>query len=229
MPRRNYWRLWWNDRAGASVIVGGERTELSPDRIVMLAPRTFFSTEVVRQSHHLYVHFQLAAPFDLAVPGLYTVPVTDRLADDLQAAGAVLRQAQHRRILVLARLISGACSALPIRVWQAPRPDARFASVIERMDQHLGEPLSNKQLAALVGMAPTAFVRRFRQVFGISPQAYYLRKRLEHACHLLEHEQVSIDRVAAACGFCDRNYFSTVFRKKQGVSPAAFRKACQAG
>jgi AraC-like DNA-binding protein len=46
---------------------------------------------------------------------------------------------------------------------------------------------------------------------------------------MLEYENDSIEQIAEACGFCDRNYFSTVFRKKLGIPPAEFRKMLRMG
>ena len=80
------------------------------------------------------------------------------------------------------------------------------------MDKNPHEPLTNTQLAGIAHMAPTAFIRKFRQLFDVSPQAYYLQKRLEHACRLFEAGEATIDQIAEACGFSERNYFSNVFR-----------------
>jgi AraC family L-rhamnose operon regulatory protein RhaS len=57
------------------------------------------------------------------------------------------------------------------------------------------------------------------------PPARYLREtRLANAATMLAHSQASIEAIAEVCGFCDRNYFSTVFRKGYGVGPATYRR-----
>ncbi|MBT3191523.1 MAG: helix-turn-helix domain-containing protein [Verrucomicrobia bacterium] len=229
VSERPYWRLWWSEEAGISVETEGEEAELTPERVVLLAPHTTFNPTMRNPVHHLNLHFQLEAPFDLAVKGIYTIPVTAALAEELEAAKGAIRQRRRRRILVLTRLINSACLALPDDAWREPVSDARFVGVMSAMEQHQGEPLSNVDLAAIANMAPTAFVRSFSQRFGISPQAHYLEMRLEKASLMLEYEKCSIEHVAETCGFCDRNYFSTVFRKKLGVPPATFRKMAREG
>lgn len=49
--------------------------------------------------------------------------------------------------------------------------------------------------------------------------------RLSQATMLLKTTNLSITHIATECGFCDGNYFSTVFKKKYGISPKEYRKA----
>ncbi len=229
VSERPYWRLWWSGEPGISVETESGHTELTPKQIVLLAPHTTFTPTMRNPVHHLNLHFQLEAPFDLAVQGIYTIPVTTALSEELEAAKGAIRQKRRRRILVLSRLVNSACLALPDSAWREPVSDTRFVRVMSAMEQHEGEPLSNADLAAIAKMATTAFVRSFSQRFGISPQAHYMEMRLEKASLMLEYEHDSIERIAEACGFCDRNYFSTVFRKKLGIPPAEFRNMSRMG
>lgn len=229
VSERPYWRLWWSEAPGISVETEAGHTELTPDQLVLLAPHTSFTPTMRNPVHHLNLHFQLEAPFDLAVQGIYATPVTVALAEELEGAKGAIRQRRRQRILVLTRLVNSACLALPDSAWREPVTDNRFVRVMSAMEQHEGEPLSNADLAAIAKMATTAFVRSFSQRFGISPQAHYLELRLEKASLMLEYEDTTIEQIAEACGFCDRNYFSTVFRKKLGFPPAEFRKMSRMG
>lgn len=222
-PQRAYWRLFWNEERGASVLSEAGSTALTPETIVLVAPETHFSAKLVNPVHHLYLHFRLEDPLNLAVSGVYTIPVRTRERENLMAVRAALKQDRRRCVLTSAQLISGACLALPESIWQQAERDTRLTRVLSAMDEHRSDPLSNTELAALANMAPTAFVRLFTQRFDVSPQAHYLDMRLGRAYTMLEHDNHTIDQVAEACGFCDRNYFSTVFRKKLGVPPAEFR------
>ena len=47
--------------------------------------------------------------------------------------------------------------------------------------------------------------------------------RLSSAEQLLSQSELSITQIALVCGFCDGNYFSTVFKKHKGRSPKAYR------
>ena len=53
---------------------------------------------------------------------------------------------------------------------------------------------------------------------------YLTEVRLEKARELLETTQFSTSQVAEFVGYNDRSYFTSVFQKKMGVSPAEYRK-----
>lgn len=47
--------------------------------------------------------------------------------------------------------------------------------------------------------------------------------RLSQAAVLLRTTKLSVTHIALECGFCDGNYFSTVFKKKYGITPKNYR------
>ncbi|MBT3194740.1 MAG: helix-turn-helix transcriptional regulator [Verrucomicrobia bacterium] len=226
VPKRPFWRLWWNGReAAATVSAADGDVVLGPDRFVLVAPHTDFNVSLLELTEHMDVHFELSEPLGAAVSGLYTVSAAPELVEKLKEACALSKDDRRRQILLLTQVISGVFLQLSDDVWREPIADQRIVRVLRAMDAHLGETLSNRQFAEMAHMAPTAFIRRFKQVLGRSPQAYYLHKRLDQSCLLLETGDKSIERVAEECGFGDRSYFSTAFRKHFRISPAAFRRA----
>lgn len=67
--------------------------------------------------------------------------------------------------------------------------------------------------------------RRFLAAKGTSPSQYLQALRIQHAQQMLECSQLSIAKIAHACGFNDPDYFSRSFSKMLGVSPRQFRKS----
>jgi AraC-like DNA-binding protein len=100
----------------------------------------------------------------------------------------------------------------------------RFARAFETIEAHLGESISVPSLAAVAGMSPSHFARRFSGALGISPGRYIMRRRIEEARIRLAESDDTLDAVAADLGFCDGFHFSKVFKKETGLSPSAFRK-----
>jgi AraC family L-rhamnose operon transcriptional activator RhaR len=59
---------------------------------------------------------------------------------------------------------------------------------------------------------------------GQSPSHYIRERRVMLAAQQLLFSSASIDDIALATGFGNRFYFSRVFTRQLGVSPAAYRK-----
>ena len=69
-----------------------------------------------------------------------------------------------------------------------------------------------------------AVSRLFKEITGRGFKDYVTEKRLEYGHMLLCTTQNSVAEIAAAAGFENANYFSTVFKLKYGLPPTKFRK-----
>jgi len=95
------------------------------------------------------------------------------------------------------------------------------------IDENAAEPIDLDQAAAVVGLSPFHFLRRFAAVLGVTPHQYLLRARLRHAARLLAEEMRPITEVALDVGFADLSNFVRSFRRAAGVSPSHFRAAAR--
>jgi LacI family transcriptional regulator len=65
---------------------------------------------------------------------------------------------------------------------------------------------------------------RFRERFGRTPHDYICEARVERAKQwLAEDKKLSLERIAAGCGFSDARHFRLVFRRLVGVTPREYR------
>jgi transcriptional regulator GlxA family with amidase domain len=92
------------------------------------------------------------------------------------------------------------------------------------LTEHATEPTSLVELAAIAQMSVRHFSRAFKEATGLTPGHYQQRLRLEVASTLLEQPDLSIEAVAARCGFDDPRHFRRLWRRYFGVSPSATRK-----
>jgi transcriptional regulator GlxA family with amidase domain len=84
-----------------------------------------------------------------------------------------------------------------------------------------------QQMANRSGLNPRTFARRFRAATGYQPIDYVQALRVEEAKQMLEASQEGLDEIAAQVGYEDPASFRRVFKKKAGLTPAAYRRKFQ--
>lgn len=73
------------------------------------------------------------------------------------------------------------------------------------------------------GLTERSFMRRFKQATGLTPLDYIHALRLEESKQMLETTDESVDAIAAEVGYEDQSFFSRLFRRKVGMTPAQYR------
>ncbi len=90
--------------------------------------------------------------------------------------------------------------------------------------QNYSRSITVADLARQTGISRSYLYRAFQVEFSCSPSTYLTRYRLQRACQLLRHSQLSVSAVAASVGYDDPFYFSRAFKRELGVSPSAYRE-----
>lgn len=89
--------------------------------------------------------------------------------------------------------------------------------------ESLDRSVNMEDLARELPMGYSKFRKKFKAVAGVSPHEYHLNLRIERAKELLHATTLNINEIAFQTGFDSVYYFSKLFKKKNGVSPRAFR------
>lgn len=84
--------------------------------------------------------------------------------------------------------------------------------------------LSVESMARRLNMSSRHFTRVFIAATGIPPGRYVERVRIEQARRRLVESELSVEEVAAECGFRTVGNFRRVFIRLVGVSPLKYRK-----
>jgi AraC-like DNA-binding protein len=92
-------------------------------------------------------------------------------------------------------------------------------------DARYFEALDVDDLAGAAGLSRAHFSREFRRVFGESPHAYLLTRRLERAAALLRNTDRSVAEICFDVGLKSVGSFTTSFTRTYGVSPTVYRAA----
>ena len=120
------------------------------------------------------------------------------------------------------------CDAAPVRLAAGSTfvPPARhLLRAKDLADARYAEPLGVDDLARAAGLSRAHFSREFRRVFGESPHAYLLTRRLERAAALLRTTDRSVADICFSVGLQSVGSFTTSFTRTYGVSPTAYRAA----
>lgn len=104
------------------------------------------------------------------------------------------------------------------------RGDIRLGVVIAMMTRRLGKAVTNAEMAKAASMSSRAFERAFLREYGLPPQQYLKRLRIQTACRMLVDTRESIATIAQSCGFSDQSHLTREFRRITKTTPAAYRE-----
>lgn len=99
-----------------------------------------------------------------------------------------------------------------------------LAKAAARIESEYLREISIDELAALSGFSPRHFIRRYYEMYQITPHRHLKKIRLVQATQMLKESGTTISEIALACGFPDSNYFARIFKSEYGISPSAYRK-----
>lgn len=93
----------------------------------------------------------------------------------------------------------------------------------DEIDRRYAEPLDLAGLAAVAGVSKYHFLRCFGEVYGHTPAAMLVRRRIERAQDLLRTTSLTVTEVCLLVGYTSPGSFSSRFRRLVGVSPSAYQ------
>ena len=104
------------------------------------------------------------------------------------------------------------------------QPFVQIEPAVEQIRKRFREKISVGELATKVGLSARQFDRKFQEAFGISPQQFIIKTRIQAACDALADPARAIADVAFELGFCDQSSFTMHFRRHMGVTPLQYRR-----
>jgi AraC-like DNA-binding protein len=178
---------------------------------------------------HLFIHFTLGYPFDTISPDIFLFDIQPGQSLLINSITKMLIEGQvifnQTGSLELYSLLFSVLHQLPSSTWKNKKLDRRVINGIRYMEQNIQETeISNLKLSEIGGMSVNSYARLFKEQTGVSPRKYLSKTRVEKACNLLHHSDLSIEQIASSCGFSDRYYFTRVFTTSMKTSPGAYRK-----
>ncbi len=129
-------------------------------------------------------------------------------------------EAESHAILFLGKIL--------LKTFQAKQTDEGIETypdlekVKAYIDAHYTDAIVLDDLTTISGRSKYGLLRKFNDQYKVTPHAYMLNKRINHAKTLIRSGH-TIARTAVDCGFFDQSHFVKAFRQFVGVKPADFR------
>lgn len=113
----------------------------------------------------------------------------------------------------------------------APVRQAHYAvnRAREYIEEHYNEDITLQSTAEAVGISHSYLSSLFNQYMQCGFTDYLNEIRVEHACAYLQQNYFKNYEIAFKLGFHDEKYFSKVFKKRMGMSPAEYKKKVLSG
>ncbi len=102
--------------------------------------------------------------------------------------------------------------------------DYGMQKILNYINKNLHLPITVVELAAICNYSPDHFSKLFKELYGSGPSKYIQEKRIERSQLLLLTTNDSLNEIAEKVGLNNISYFSRLFKKYTGKTPAFFRK-----
>lgn len=102
--------------------------------------------------------------------------------------------------------------------------DPRIAAALRFIRQHAIEPIDVNRVAREAALSRSVLERRMKALIGRSPGEEIVRLRFAAVEKLLTETDLTLDAIAARCGFNHPQYMAEAFRKRAGMTPGEFRR-----
>ena len=95
--------------------------------------------------------------------------------------------------------------------------------VLKYIDDNYADSISLKKVAEIIGFNPVYLGYLFKKIKKENFSEYLNKVRLKKAEELLTNSTLKIGEIAEKAGYKDARYFSSLFKKRTGMSPNEYR------
>lgn len=206
--------------------------ELSPHSVFLLPPKQFFHLQCEEPVEFICVGFDGPS---VEKPLLVCEGEKQEISSLLRCLETEFTRKNPGRQEMMDHIL-GAALLYSLRLADAltEEPDEKgaddnFSYIVNYLDAKSQDDIDMEQVAAMAGLSYHRFRHRFKELSGVSPQQYVIRRRIDFAKELLETTSFSTTSIAQASGFRSVPQFITCFSKQEGITPVRYRRSVLAG
>jgi len=222
-----YWRLHYNFRSGNSVLCDQVLYPLHSGVAVLTPAGVRIDTSGPRVRLHTWIHFTPTCGYRLPQRAPIAVPLGSALRSLLRAVAVEFRSnpvgGNAARLHHLSQaLLHGVFAEIDTGLYRSL--PAGLATLLSRMEENPENDLTLVALARLAGKSRSRFAVWFKAAVDDTPAQYVQKLRIRIAAMRLGFGEDSVEQIAAATGFANRQHFTRVFSSLMGIGPGAYRR-----
>ena len=97
-------------------------------------------------------------------------------------------------------------------------------NIISYLKENYRDSITLDSLSKKFSVSKATLIYNFNKYLHSSPVDYLINIRIQQAKAALTESNSNLSEIAEGCGFSNANYFSLMFKRKVGLSPANYRK-----
>jgi len=125
-------------------------------------------------------------------------------------------------LLTMLMLVEVAQQARERASSDSPNVVATWAHTYIRMN--FDRPITASKVAKALGYNVDYLGRIYRQTYDCTLTQAIHRRRIRQACQYLLNSNLTVQQIAAECGFKDADYFRRIFKRHMQIAPAEYRE-----
>ncbi len=234
-----HYEIYFLSKGSRTFFLSNAMYTLTAPTLVVIPPRTVHKTEGGSfERYNINVSPGFLDPFQKEVLEEKSLQIISLSAEEEQAfyslvvkAHAVNKNERHQE-LILKALVSYGIYLLSTAGTQRILPKAAaeqdipplVLKVMDYLNVHYNEEITLDFLAEKFFVSKATLIYNFKKHTGHTLIDYLLNFRITKAKHLLVSSNKGIREISELCGFSSANYFGLIFKKRENLSPTAYRK-----
>ena len=234
-----HYEIYFLSQGSRTFFLSNAMYTLSAPTLVVIPPRAIHKTEGgsferynINVSPDFLDSFQREVLEEKSLQIISLNPEEEKAFYSLVTSAHAVDKNERHAELILKTLVSYAIYLLSRAGTRRVPPKAAAAQdipplvlkVIDYLNAHYHEEITLDFLAEKFFVSKATLIYNFKKHTGHTLIDYLLTVRITKAKQLLVSSNKGIREISELCGFSSANYFGLIFKKRENLSPAAYRK-----
>ncbi len=196
-------------------------------------PHHYYATQEPWEIHWLSFRGEMSEKLFLQAgvvhSGVYTLADPDMIVAHMKSIFAMTQSGRSFIGLecskLLYMLLLDLMKVIVVSSHSASEHYVKLLPVFKHIETHYGQPIAIRDLAECIDVTPQYLCLLFKKAMKLRPMEYVNRERINRSKELMFKEgSIKMQEVARRSGFESPSYFSSVFKRLEGLSPEHFKK-----